>query len=661
MKKRYSGIIAIAIAIACSGCSTEILQQTDPDDHTFTISLISDSEHATRAQGEDRYNENSIERTDIFFFDASGNVVYYPTQSQITYLSKKLVLSIPGQEVQQLFNKSLTLYMLANSKLSRDELSGKKQNEIINLVQQNPSSFNPVPFTAQSSLLMDGAIALSGLNETKTDLGSITLKRASAKVIVRITEAKIDGYSATEASVRINNYLDKTTVSGLGEPYIASGSDYKHSLYRTIKLPESGNVYDSEPLYSYANDWSDTPSQESYITLRVKWRKNETAEEKYYHYRIPFNHMPADEEFNYCLKRNHIYTFNVNIGVLGGLDPEEVVELQPYFELKDWTSKDIIVDLNPYNFLVVAEQYIEMYDISQRSVQYISNSPVTITIDSVYYYHYSSTGDINKTLIPQGNTYYPTILPNIQTSTIDISTRVPINYVPKYIRFTVSNESGLTQTVRVVQYPRQYITSQYSNISDINFSNFPNGFWTNNGMGNSTMKNFNFYTITTTSVAKEDKFILGGNLTAPTSNIQTGPIVATKMDAASNQIVSPKFVVATQRGIISARSYFQAQGRCYEYAEGPYPKKTWRMPTTAEMALIAKLQNDNNSAIKDLFVPATDNTGRWWTAQREVVGSGTTYYYYNVRAGQLESQTVYSGGTDPMMPVRCVHDVWEDN
>lgn len=85
------------------------------------------------------------------------------------------------------------------------------------------------------------------------------------------------------------------------------------------------------------------------------------------------------------------------------------------------------------------------------------------------------------------------------------------------------------------------------------------------------------------------------------------------------------------------------------------------MPTTAEMALIAKLQNDNNSAIKDLFVPATDNTGRWWTAQREVVGSGTTYYYYNVRAGQLESQTVYSGGTDPMMPVRCVHDVWEDN
>ena len=653
--KRHLIIIAILTVFAFSGCTKEVPVNTLPE-RFFTISLVSTQESPTRTPGEEQYNENRIEKIDIFFFDLSGNLLYYPASSQVTYLTDKIRLTIPEQEALALFGRDLTLYMIANGNVPRSQLEGKSLGEIVQCVHENRETFNASPFGAQSSFLMTGSRRLSNLSMTQTDLGSVTLQRAAAKVRVKITEAHVDGYTAVDAAVRINNYLDKTTVD-TGPPALQA-SDYRHAAYRTLRLPEGTDSYYVDPFYSYANDWKEEPAKESYITIRVKWRHTDTGNEKYYYYRIPFNYIPPVEngEPNYCLQRNYIYTFNVNISALGGLDPEEMVDLEPNFELKDWTSLEIIAELNQYDFLVVAEHYVEMHDINLRLIHYTSSKPVTIRLDSAYYYQYLSDGKIiRKDLSGANGGFYPTITADAVSSNIVVNCNVPINYVPTHMQFTVIN-GRLTQKVRVVQYPRQYLTSAFSNRNDINFSYYTSigqsSFWENSANGGTNMTNFNLYTITTTSLAATDNFVLGGDMTARQNLFPYNNLLATKPDEATNRMISPKFVVASQRGIYSLLSYNYAAHRCSLYSEGKYPVGTWRIPTVAEMALIVKLQNDPYSALSNLFVPANSSQGRWWTARRE----GTTYYVYNIGTGSLETTTSSSA----TYAVRCVHDVWKD-
>lgn len=657
-------MIIAALALALTACVNELQVDNKTDESMFTISLVNNSGGETRAAGEDRYNENFIGKIDIFFFDNTGAQLCYPEQSQISYTSDKVVMSIPSQTAAALFNKPITLYMFANCPLLRTELAGKSLLEVQSLVLQNAATLNPTPFVSQSSFLMEGGVQIPAFTEDNTDLGSITLKRAAAKVIVKIVEAQVDGYTATEAAVSIANYLDKTALSTYGFTYSPTSSDFKDSAYRPLRLPASGVQYDSEPLYSYSHDWANHPAHESYASIRLKWRHNASGIETYAYYRIPFDYTLAEQgaETNHSLKRNHIYTFRVTINALGGDIPSKAIDLDLNFDLRDWTTYEIKSELNQYDFLVVAEKFVEMHDIPLRVIQYASSRPVTINIDSAYYFRYESNGDINKINLSKeaDGLYYPRITTTAAGNEIAVYSKVPINYVPTYIQFTVAN-GALTQTVRVVQYPRQYLTSAFSDKNDIDFNYYnqigQSGFWNNGGNGSTGMTNFNLYTITTTAMAAEDDFVLGGGMIGTVATKPFGSRQGTKTDEETNRMVSPKFVVASQRGVVKPDTYSGAVIRCALYSEGGYPIGTWRVPTLAEMALISKLQNDPNSALKDLFVPASSDTGRWWTARREGDGSpGTVYYAYHMRLGQVETTTDSSQARS----VRCVHDVWKD-
>jgi hypothetical protein len=75
------------------------------------------------------------------------------------------------------------------------------------------------------------------------------------------------------------------------------------------------------------------------------------------------------------------------------------------------------------------------------------------------------------------------------------------------------------------------------------------------------------------------------------------------------------------------------------------------MPTFAELAMLGDMQNDNNSAIKNLFVPSGTTSG-WWTAQNQYSIKAQDYTY--------ENENGVDGTANHSAAVRCVRDTWKD-
>lgn len=677
-------LFIILSVILLSGCIRDKISETPATTgRTVTFSLVSGTGEQsdkdirmTRAEGEAALNENYVGRLDVFFFDDAGQCLFYPSSSQMTRSGNKVTISVPEADALTLFNRNLTLYILANCTLSRDDLSGKSLGQVASLVQQNTFTLNPGPFVPQEAFLMDGALPISGLSESRTNLGSISLRRAAAKVVVSIADAAVPGYIPVNATVRMNNYIDKTVLGSSAPYYTPSAGDFKHSPLRDAYIPNNGGTpFATPPFYSYANDWENGSAKESYVTICVRWRKQDDGTEKNYYYRIPFNYIPPDaaDGRNHRLRRNHIYTFNVNISVLGGLDPEEAVVLAPNFEFKDWTTDHILAILNQYDYLVVSETDILIHDITTKTINYTSSRPITVTITDVYYYQLHSSGSVQRMDYLPGDTKYPVISIDEAAGTITVTSPIPVNYVPVNIYFTVSNGTGVVYKVKVTQFPRQYFTYSFSDISYINSmlswygvnTDWYDGqktFYWDNGKGNPNtgMTNFNFYTVTTSSISPDDPFVLGGDITTTGNLSYYGDYIQTKTDVESNRVVSPKFVIASQRGIAVPLIYLDAQRRCQIYSEGPYPHGTWRMPTLAEMELICRLQKDTNSAIKDLFVPGSSSQDHWWVAQYDKIGTQYQYYSYNMVTSSLVKHPLTTNPYEFKSSIRCVHDVWKD-
>lgn len=672
----HTGLFFLLIFSGCTGLEIEEAVSPGINGQTIVLALINGEQNAivrSETPGEDALNENLVERLDVFFFNQAGECLFYPSASQMNKSGSTLRISIPEETAILLFNKNLKVYIVANCILSRQALEGKSYPQLIETVQGVTNEFNPPRFSPQPSFLMDGILPVNNLTEASTHLGEVILSRAASKIKVNIIGASVSGYTPVEAHIRMSNYLESTTLGQEAPQYNAQETEYEVSEYRPIWIPGTGQAgFETDPFYSYSHNWKPGDSHESHITIRVKWYKEGGgAEPKDYYYRIPVKELPTLSENgdNIGLKRNYAYTFNVNIGALGGLDPDKMVNLTPDFVIKDWTTNRIVARLNQYDYLVVSETDVQMHDITAKSIRYISSKPVSVEIDSVFHYTYLSSGEIRIDNIPEGASNYPLIRVNEATTSIDIQSPVPVNYVPVMMYFKVKNTAGLYYNVRVVQYPRQYITSEFSNKSDIDFQWYKDQgrdlFWSNNGEGRDDppMKNFNLYTITTTSVNPEDDFMIGGDMMHDEYNLTDDKILyVTKKDAATNRMVSPKFVIGSQRGITStATPYVSAQIRCAYYMEGTFDRGTWRIPTEAEMLLISKLQMDGNSAINELFKPSgtgQDGSDRWWTARVDEEGGKTYYYSVRVTTGELVRQEYSPGKTTAS--VRCVRDVWKN-
>ena len=312
-----------------------------------------------------------------------------------------------------------------------------------------------------------------------------------------------------------------------------------------------------------------------------------------------------------------------------------MVSTTPWEGVEKFVVDVVIADLK---YLFVRETKVVMANITEYKIEFASSS--NITIDQPSYATYEKY-ELKGNVITKGTGYYdnkdkqyPSIIGDLgKSGYIKITSKLPENYFPKQFVFGVHNVEGLKVLgIAVDQYPPQYLTGVVSG-------------GTNTPASPTGSTNPNLFTVTTIAPGT---LVIGD----PYDKI-TG---LTKNDMLSNELVSPRFVVASRYGTVSGGSYNydKAVKRCEVYEEHytdergvshNYEAGTWRLPTLAELEFMYTIQNS------DQVVNYLYNTGgQYWSARKYWC------YYFGAKGTGYRYETTNSTNSNRF--VRCVHDLY---
>ena len=606
-------IYIISIVILLMSCSKEHDIRTDQADDRSIVLMVKQNAPSTETRssedGNSAYNENKIKNLHVFFFSHDAT----DAQTCIEY-----------EQIDGLSFSGTSGFSMPLSTLTSGFTSGETYdvytiaNLPSNVTIPNPitlggikslNSITPISSTSlQSSFVMDGmsSAVLNPTNLTEVINIDMPLKRAMSKIRVKfVIDTNSDVANATFAHVSLRKYAEIGSL--LDEnPHTLAQSDYSNSLYLTAT---PSNTF---TFYCHENNWGSTSENETYLIANLPH-----ASQPSNYYRIPINKYVNSVETG-RVKRNMIYDVVVYIDQNGSKNESGKTVITSNYTITDWTTKDIILETINQHYLNISEDNIVMPNTSTVELDYVSDLPIAITNITATCVEYNSSGNTSTVTYDSGDPEFPEFIINTQTGTITINSDIPINYVPKYITFTVTNNQGLSLNASIVHYPTRYVTARLStgNVKPQ---------WYQGG------RNLNLFTVNTLVPSTDGSYVLGD---------PTGGLGYTDATAAGNRVVSPQFIVASQYGIYPSVTYSDAQRRCYEYGEDIY-RSGWRLPTKAEMEIINKIQDDPNSAVKALLAGSA-----YWSAFK--------YDYYNFN----DDRWINSSQTGRAY-VRAVYDIYK--
>lgn len=553
----------------------------------------------------------------------------------------------------------------------------------------------------QTSFVMDGVGTIS--KSGNGFAGNIPLTRTASKItltITKITDVTEDGvqWEAKTDAMRVFLYngVKKASING---DCTQESSKYFTSQEGTTFSGTSVPFTQSSPFYSYPSNWGsgDNKDEEAYLVLLLPWTIKDTNIPVNFYYKVPIGSTQS-------LIRNTHYQISLEVGILGVKDLEDIedVTLNPKCILLDWNNEEEIVgNLDKAKYLVVDKNDVTVYNKNEVRIGYASSDAINAKItyirrpdyaktvayvDSTTYYG-SLSNTSGSTSVSQGTNSLLRIC-SVAVEGNEIILRHDLvnqsstsgtnyDYVPYYIwvkvtmDVTVNGESKtFTEWIRYEQYPAMYIKANLN--SDYNNDNSINGdigfVWVNNdrelygsvnGMsGSAKNANPNMYIITTTSLDKSSEYILGDPRTTEINNLNnnnwaTAPAIyngthnrklsyyfPTRSTEDAQNIISPKFRIASSYGVTSSISSTNARYRCASYQEDGYPAGRWRVPTRSEIEYVVRLSAEQK--IPTLF----NDNGNYWAADN------TICVPKSANGGSVDT----GNGTSAF--VRCVYDEW---
>ena len=640
------------ILLMVSGCVTERPVACPDEGSTAELSLrlaVQEirSLRATTEPGVDALNENKIESLQILFYKEG---TLYWSVSPAPAADGNYIIPIPEAQ-RQGFDGSSTynVYVVTNMTFTAPQ----QESDLAKIVVTESIADKP-----NAKFVMQGKTSKQINLKTPegNQLGAVELHRVASKLRITPTVA-VEGY-ALDGTIQIK-FVGATDRGCLIAEEAATGVSAIDYGYR--------DTQDQQPqlFYSYYSNWSSDPDLAPYYLLTVPLKKaGETTVINNY-YRVALT--PAESHFT----ANKLYDLTLGIHKLGSTTPEEPVSITGSLSILPWTICDDQYDLPAANYLEVSEREAHIYNVETHTISYESSKkPVTTQIvEATFSYVNGATGEAITEAIPISSDQYPSV--TVVGNHIQIESRIPINNVPKKIRFKVSNGiTELDKEVTVYQYPSHFIT----HTNGAKSSRRPNGRLAD-GLNNKAI-----YRITVQNPPKDmilgfpprettdfwpgywngSRWVLnGGNKTSK---------LTTKRDAETAQMVSPSFELASQLGATERWPYLE-----YGWTEGgswfnPTWSRTnkigafeetalcdcalytetrivdgqevtlddWRLPTEAEIRLIDQLQNDPNSAVKAIMTGA---------------------YYWSAKSDAAIELQGGSEGSTSRAYTRCVRDV----
>lgn len=676
MKLRiYTIACTVLVALGCL-CACQEDFDNGPlagDENTWVLNLEATAVQPSRSPGVDEYNENKVTSADVFFFnEADGQCIY--AQTGLEPVGNELRVKLADTEVS--FGNSYYIYVIANGRAYYADVNdasavgmtiAELQAKRIQTTWKDGYKSNG---EIEESLLMDGEASVTVSRETP---GMVSLKRAMAKVALFPTVTTEPIVENGVEYTPIVNAMSVTMVYGvqatnLTGDYEVVAEDYVTRMHRAYTQDGTKHV----PFYSYPNPLNTADRKDSYLILCVPWNMKTDAgtEPVNYYYRVP---ITGSEDTPALLERNKYYKVNVNVSVLGSMNPREAVTLNADFIIYDWFDMDISADMNNYKYLVLEEYTSVMNNTNELRMPYVSSSALTMgktQITKVTYPNYNSdtqgshtstvTLDTPEEIQSEGFSLTWNDDELIFTHTVTTE-----DYVPYTITVEVWNDQELDATWEITQYPAIYIVGDYNpNGNENRFVYGRNWITSNrdpikddrgnslggvNNTNNATNKNLNQYTIYITSFdIAGSNYAIGDPRSSTVDNLDyltktiNGETLSyyypTRKDGVQN-VIAPAFKIASSWGVVDANSltYETAKRRCASYQENGYPAGRWRVPTEAEIQYIVSLSD--RGVIPVLFGgDYYASSGRYYDNESSPAG-----FHDDSRGGHA---------------VRCVYDVW---
>lgn len=680
MKKHglvYSMVVLLAWLLPACTADDDLAPAVKPAEG-LTISLETPGvlSRATEA-GNDALNENTISQAQLLIFNSEGARTPDGYRSfEFTDGKTEAVIATGNwKNNAQLFDKGpgamYDIYVVANAHGGSTSLQDVRTLDgLLSAVDEDADIWK-----LEGANIGTGTVgytgkrfAMSGVSsgfvpETKEDeyTISVPMERLAAKVEVNIFfsdefKAKfkpIGFYSslrnyATRSLLRADkeeSFTDRGIAGNeANDPMVAAPE--KDFDKRTAKLV----------LYTYPTDWGGDVLQETFVLLNMpgSYTEQEGAQPEHKgsnYYKIP---VRLGDATAHQLNRNTIYRVKVTIDRMGQPQLDVPVELTPKYEVIPWTTVTIDVDNGDLNYLEVVKDEIIMKNIEKSEEQYFtSSSPVTASIEEVYYYDkYGTKQTISSYSYGRYGISVDPAAGNF--GNVTINSDVPTNNGIRYIKVKVTNGQGLSKEFTVKQYPLEYIVTvpgwysyRTDNICDgrvvhweaefdkdldrpvtsaNNFSskvydkdenkiytyNFKQDSWwvstgwwgqgyyeysnwkAEKGTRQNGNDNNNMYFVRITKTSNE--YVLSVPAMDKDGYTESSP--------ENNQLVAPAFMIASQLGTVYPQRFNDAKEHCKQYAEKSLAGEVyddWRLPTEAELEIIDKYQNTAGSVIDEVL------------------------------------------------------------
>lgn len=649
------GILSVLATLLLS-CNNDD-SNDNPGDNSGKIALrivrsLPDVTKAETVVGEDNLNENLITSLDVFIYQEGQDACTFyqhivPAEGQTG--NDDYVVTLNAEQALFAKNATYKTYVVANypgqvpdSGLTLSALQSLQVSEL------NPDKI-------QDSFVMEGSsdgVLNDGLVTNKEI--SVSLLRLAAKI--RVSTTYTNGFKASSSqliSKRLMRYATNSLVLESNEPFVTELKDMESF---TDIVSRGGK--DRIAVYSYPNDWNDNLQNETYLIMNIPVTGPDGKEYVQNYYKVPVNfRLPADNPANpdqeaqqkalYKLQRNHLYDITILIDKPGSSVPESAVLVSANYAVKNWSTKDILVAVEGFNYIYVEQTIISMPNKTSFTTTFQSSSPDVEIADITVNGQAVSNGSEGVNI---------TCSQGVKSGDIKINSSLPIHFVGKEITFNVKNGAGLSQQVSVTQYPALYISSDIS-------ADEPGG---SQGQDNNKMYVIGSFVADFSALPDPDEFDedFGNGYTHYAPNPELGktyaeyirnnavfgyPLIddtgATIDTEENNRRVSPRLMLASQYGTTTADSYSNSKDKCRKYVENDATTNEtysdWRMPTLAEVYLIDILQNIRVAEVKKIL------EGKWYWSAR----ASSTVEFMDPRVGNTANFNPLNAA------VRCVRDV----
>lgn len=356
----YKLIFLCALCMAFASCTQDndaTPQGTDGKVRlAFRVVDAVQTRATTEAGWDDDWNENKVERVDVFLFNETGNLYKHIVKSVSVDDAKEYKELESELTYTELTTGDYTYYMVANC-ASLEHFSGTTLGALQEAMIGTSLTCN----IKQSSFVMDGQGTLNVNDKTVTL--TFDLSRAAVKIRVSVVNTS-NASIINSCAYRLFNYVETgTSVLAAQEKYGNGTNQQRESMDDDITATLVNN--NKVVFYSYPNDWFDekklggktgawtiknfvtedpiVADNQTYILLRAPFNGTD------YYYKVPVNKTIyegndavsfTDAQLKeirdlYRIKRNYIYDITVTIDCEGGPVTDPVTPAF-YVLINDW-------------------------------------------------------------------------------------------------------------------------------------------------------------------------------------------------------------------------------------------------------------------------------------------------------------------------------------